>query len=473
MNIKKQAKKYKRKILNYYAEVNLPLELDFVRAIGDLFIFCIEFVPGTTEDKIRKYLNDVQQTVELQLFQLYREGKNLFIIASESNTFDNRLLGILLSPSYSEYTKNMAIPYSIGFDAMRRPVIIDLVTYCNWLLGGAGFSGKTTNMQSLVVSILWSCSPEQANLIIIDEPVNFIQFTELPHLSCPVIHNVDVGYESIMSLHTEMKRRQKLKEDNPDVFKLQPIIVCFIDECVSFVVGVGKKKSQNLAAVISLILRLGRHTKIYLVLATQNPALDEMKCDLSPITSRIAFTCAKPKDSVTILGEGGAEKLSGNGDMYFKSQKHSGLQYMKGADIRPNEVEKVCNHIRAKYETASWDNRYKFNINVASLKMSEEDTIYAPIINSVATALDNNDKIFAKIIMWTLNQKTVSGNAIHQAFKNFGIGQRKASEFLERLYKFGIVDEARVKNPRSVIPTTFESLHVETVKFLKPLQVHK
>lgn len=465
MSVKKQAKKYIRKILEYYAAVKLEMELDFVRVVGDLFIFQIGFIPGTTESKIRQYLGDVQQALELELLQLHREGRELFFVVSEYNTFDNRLLGILTSPSYAEYIKDMEIPYPIGFNVMRRPVIVDLVLHLSWLLGGAGFSGKTTGLQCLAASILWSCSPEHVNLVFIDEPANLTQFAALPHLSCPVIHDVDAGFKVIINLHKEMKRRLKLKDENPEEFNFQPIIVCFIDECVSFVAGAGKQKSQILADTISLLLRMGRHARIYMVLATQNSSLDEMKCDLSPVTSRIAFTCGKPINSVTLLGEGGAEKLSGKGELYFKSQKHSGLMYIKGALITSEEIEKVCEHVRAKYEEVEWDDRYKFIIDPASLLPDEDDIGDAPATGSTTTTQDIDDKTFAKIIMWTLGRETVSGNAINKAFKN--VGERKAGSILKRLCKLGIVGEANVKLPRDVLPVCQEDLSPGIISLLK------
>jgi hypothetical protein len=124
------------------------MELDFDRAVGDLLIFTIGFMPGTTENKIRQYLSDVQQALELELFQLYREGRELFFVASESNVFDNRLLGVLTSPSCPEYlvANGIQVPYIIGFNVLRRPIIVDLVSHPYWLLGGAGYSGKTTNI---------------------------------------------------------------------------------------------------------------------------------------------------------------------------------------------------------------------------------------------------------------------------------------------------------------------------------------
>jgi S-DNA-T family DNA segregation ATPase FtsK/SpoIIIE len=464
MDVKQTAKIYKRKIREYYAAVSpaVPMKLSFVRAVGDLFVFLIKFVPGTTESKLRKNLGDIQQTLGLRLFQLHREDMDFFFVVSKHNTFDNRLLGILTSPSYPEHIKDMAIPYPIGFDVMRKPIIADLVLYFSWLLGGASGSGKTTGIRSLVASILWSCSPKNVNLIIIDPAANLTQFGEFPHLSCPVIYDPKAGRKAISHLCTEMNRRLILKGENPDEFNLLPMVVCVIDECVSFVSGIGNKQaSQSLAGIISNILRMGRHARIFLVLATQNPSLDEMKCDLSPITSRISYKVGKSQGSVTILGEGGAKALLGQGEMYFISQHHSGLMYLKGAYITEEEIETVCCHVRKKYEETELDDRYTFTIDAADLQPSDDDDMRG---DSFAIAeQDDEDKLFAEIIMWTLRRETVSGNLIG---KTFEVGARKASKLLDRLHKSGLAGDANVKCGRKVLPVCIEDLTKETISLL-------
>ena len=466
MNANKKGKKYERRIAEYFAApaVNIPMKLKFVQAIGNLYFIKIKFIPGTTENKIRRCLGDARQALRLQLLQLHSEDMDIFFVASDDNTFDNRLFGILTSPSYGEYTKDILIPFPIGFDVMLRPHIVDLVLYYNWLLGGAGGSGKTNGIQCFIASILWSCSPEDVNIIIIDEPANLTQFADLPHLACPVIYDTETGYRVIMKLHIEMKRRLKLREENPDEFNNLPKLVCFIDECVSFVAGIGDKESaKTLADTISLILRMGRHAKIYLVLATQNAAVDDMKCDLRPITSRISYKAAKLQDSVTILGEGGADKLLGRGEMYFKSQQHSGLMYLKGARITKDEVEAVCNHVRTKYEDVQWDDTYKFTIDMNATVEAMENS---PFIGSIATAQEIEDEIFARIIIWSLERATVSANAIKLAFATDKVGERQAKRFIERLYSLGIVGDAIEKLPRKVIITCVEDLQDEVKSFL-------
>jgi|GEM_PF-611779 len=464
MKANKQGKKYEQRIAEYFAApcVNVPMKLKFTRAIGSLYFIKIKFVPGTAESKIRRHLEDARQVLRLQLLQVHPEGMDLFFVASEDNVFDNRLFGILTSPFYPEYTKDMAIPFPVGFNAMRTPIIVDLAQYFSCLLAEEGGSGKTTNLQCLVASILWSRSPEQVNLIIIDEPANMTQFANLPHLVCPVIYDAQAGYKMIMRLHAEMKRRHKLKEENPEEFNRLPKLVCLIDECVSFVSGISDNRaSQSLATTISLILRMGRHAGIYLVLATQNPALDEMKCDLKSVSSRIAFKFSRHQDSVAILNESGAEKLPGIGDMYFKSQHHSGLMYLKGALIEKEEIAAVCDHIRTKYEETGWDDTYKF---IVDLNKPVENIGDSSFTRPTATAQEIEDALFAKIILWSLERETVSANAISIAFDD--VSEREAKKFIERLYSLGVAGEPKGKLGRKVLVTCVEDLPDEVRTFL-------
>lgn len=466
MDSKKKAMKYEHKIEEYYSAVNVPLKLAFVRTSNDLLVFKVKFVPGTTEDKIRQYLGDAKQALKLQLFQLHREGLELFFVTSEQESFDNRLMRILTSQVYTEYTKDMVTPYPIGFDVLRRPVIVDLVSYTHWLLGGSPKSGKTVGVQCLITSLMWSCSPENVNLIVFDGASNLTQFDELPHLSCPIIQDTDTAFRAVMALQEEMERRFIIKKENSEIFQRLPYIVCVWDESKSFISGIGSKRmAQQLPEIISNLMRLGRNAKIHMVLIAQDPLIKEMKCEIGNATARLAFTCANPNYSVTILGKGGAEKLSGNGEMYFKSPQHPGLQYIKGAFISTCEIEEVCNVICAEYEKTEWDKRFKFTVDTRNLSLTEENTINLLPANLVITQQDNDDKLFAEIIMWALGCKTISAQQITSTFTT-RMGWPKANGFVEKLQAFGIVGSLLGRQPRAVIPTCIEDLSVEVMKFL-------
>lgn len=79
-----------------------------------------------------------------------------------------------------------------------------------------------------------------------------------------------------------------------------------------------KRADANVEILIVRLAQMARAVGIHLIIATQRPSVDVITGLIKAnMPTRIALTTSSPVDSQVILGEPGAEKLTGKGDMIF------------------------------------------------------------------------------------------------------------------------------------------------------------
>ena len=170
----------------------------------------------------------------------------------------------------------------MGYDVLGNPVVIDLAAQPHLLLGGPPNSGKSTGLQSVISSISYNVSPQEVNFVLIDLGANdLMSFGNLPHLACPVVRSQDEAIQAVAAVVAEMERRKDLELANKQEFDVLPRLVLVIDEFPAlFQCARNKRTSNSLRDMISSLLQRGRHGKIHVVLAAQNPTYQKMKVDL-------------------------------------------------------------------------------------------------------------------------------------------------------------------------------------------------
>ena len=351
----------------------------------------------------------------------------------------------------------------VGYDVLGGVITEDLSQCPHLLLGGSTNSGKSVGLQSLITSIAYTKSPSQANFVLIDVGgKDLLVFEKLPHLSHPVVQDRATAIRVLAALTAEMERRIELKRIQVPPFQRLSRLVVVIDEFPALFTGIDKTEAQMLIANISNLLQRGRHAQIHLVLAAQNPTFHNMKIDLGNITARIAFKCAKKNFSEVILGESGAEKLLGRGDMLLKTPAHD-LRRIQGSYATEGEFAKLTKQI-------SW--RYASEKNmVFSLKIPDDDLTGSAQIwgknlscSVVRKRPSEEDRLLASVIMWTLEHDSISANML---MATFHLGWNKAAKLIQRLEKLGIVDRLEGKLPREVIPDSPRDIPAELMEFLE------
>lgn len=450
-----------KKLMNliemHYRHHGIVVRLQLMKVIGNyervIFRFIIK--PGTKVNLIFERAHDVQTALQMPLFEPFMNHLAICLAVSKYPFKQNGLIKMLSSQSFQK--SRMLLPVALGYDMTCEMFFMDLAMSPHVMYAGATSSGKSIGLKCLILSLLARNSVRKVNLILIDVGTDTMDLFEgAPHLSCPIVKDVRTGCHVINSLVAEMERRKDFTDDE---LRKVPALICVIDEYISFISEAEEdESSEGIGTAISLLLQRGRHAKIHLVLAAQNPKSRFMKADISNITTRIAFRCDSHYTSTTILGKKGAESLPGKGAMLFKSNEYPDPIRLQGAFISDNDILHIVSQIKMSCHGAE----NKFQIN----DMNEQNSnpqIPVDIASVHSSSKQREEKVLADIIMWSLKRDNISANQVQDRFR---MGN-KAYAIVDRLCEMGLVSEKFANQPREVLIHSVNDLSSETVGLLE------
>ena len=263
------------------------------------------------------------------------------------------LRDILTADNFKNRKSNLT--FSLGKDVSGQPWVANLDPLPHLLIAGATGSGKSVQINGLILSLLYSNSPDDLKLILVDpKRVELSLYNDIPHLLTPVITDTIKTINALRWVVSEMDRRFQLFQNagkrniasyRKDINDDLPYIVVVIDELADLM-SVAAKEVEG--AIVRLA-QMARAVGIHLVLATQRPSVDVITGLIKAnVTARIAFSVASQIDSRTILDTSGAEKLLGKGDMLFVSAELSKPKRLQGAYVSEKEVERVTQFLKQR-----------------------------------------------------------------------------------------------------------------------------
>lgn len=260
------------------------------------------------------------------------------------------------------------IPMFLGKDVSGKPVVIDMCKMPHLLIAGRTGTGKSVCLNTLILSMLLTRSPEQVKMLMIDpKMVELSPYSRIPHLMHPVITDMKkaeavlgwavdkmeerydllarVGVRHLDSYNQlgkdKVLRKLDIDPDSPEadlIPESMPYIVIIADEMADMMMTSGKDVEGH-------IIRLAQKSRavgIHLVLATQKPTVDVITGLIkSNLPARISFQVASRMDSRVVLDEMGADKLLGNGDLLYMAPGTSTLRRAQGTYVSDDEVNRV------------------------------------------------------------------------------------------------------------------------------------
>lgn len=349
------------------------------------------------------------------------------------------LRDILMTEKYRDSKSRLSL--ALGLDVVGRPVIADITKMPHLLIAGATGAGKSVAINAFIASILFKSAPDEVRLLMIDpKRIELSVYEGIPHLLHPVVVEPKMASRALLWAVREMERRYRLLEENrvksydsynqlPDVEKL-PYIVIVVDELADLMMVASKDVEGSIARLAQMARAAGMH----IILATQRPSVDVLTGLIKAnFPTRISFKVSSKVDSRTILDQGGAEHLLGDGDMLFLPPGAAKLRRIHGAFISEAETERVIEFVKGQGQ-------------------AEYDPSVLQIVEEEPAAENNGEDEYDSRYDEAVAVVTETGQAsISMVQRRLRVGYNRAARMIEMMEKEGIVGPADGSRPREVL----------------------
>ena len=379
---------------------------------------------------------------------------------------------LLVSPNFVKAKSLLTL--AMGKDISGAPMVADLGKMPHALVAGTTGSGKSVAINTMILSLLYKATPDEVRLIMIDPKMLELSVYEgIPHLLTPVVTDMKEASNALRWAVAEMERRYKLMskmgvrnlagfnqliddaaargefirdpmfqllnpledgEDFPVLSKL-PSIVIVIDELADMMMIVGKKVEE----LIARLAQKARAAGIHLILATQRPSVDVLTGLIKAnVPTRISFQVSSRIDSRTILDQGGAETLLGNGDMLFLPSGTSIPIRAHGAFVDDHEVHRVVEFLKQTAPPNYLDDITRESSSDASDGYSSNGD----------GGNSESDALYDEAVAFVTETRKASISSVQRRFK---VGYNRAATMIEDMEAAGIVSPAETNGSRVVL----------------------
>jgi len=382
---------------------------------------------------------------------------------------------ILASEPYEK--SSSALTLGLGKSISGRPMVADVARMPHLLVAGTTGSGKSVAVNSMILSLIYKSTPDQARMIMVDPKMLELSVYEgIPHLLAPVVTDMKEAANALRWCVAEMERRYRLMsqlgvrnlagynrkvaeaasagkpiedpmvdpstlaegEERPKLEKL-PFIVVIVDEFADMMMIVGKKVEE----LIARLAQKARASGIHLILATQRPSVDVITGLIKAnIPTRMAFQVSSRVDSRTILDQQGAENLLGHGDMLYLPPGSGLPERIHGAFVDDHEVHAVVEWLRAQGEPD-----YLEEVLADTQVTSDGMQIGATGLPEASSG-DETDELYDKAVAYVLESRRASISGVQRQLR---IGYNRAARLIEEMEAQGIVSPPEHNGQREVL----------------------
>lgn len=318
-----------------YREQGVSLEIRGTPQVGPRFSrFEVRLATGMRVDGLRRRTEEVQHRLALSRQPLVIQDAGRLFVDIERSDPETVLFANVVAqlPRLDSLRGSANVP--LGVNTAGHVQFADLASSgrSHILVAGTTGSGKSEWLRMVIAGLIATNSPDTVRFVTLDPKLAAFGDLEksrylwrknswwIPNADSPASEVFDELITE-MDLRYELVHREGCNNLREYVEKTRrPLarIVCVCDEYFALV-SQQKQEKQAIEHAVALLGAKGRAAGIHLILATQQPSRATLAGAIqSNLPCRVALYLQSPIESNMILGQPGAERLTGSGDLLYK-----------------------------------------------------------------------------------------------------------------------------------------------------------